>query len=348
MGGEVDYLDFYQFMHRKDIIQKFTNICCICQKDKNGYYYTTYSKGKKKLSNNSSTDMCVDRCFKRESNFIDEVYYKRIEKLGEFLCDQSENCYHFYHEGCKDKKVGCVFCYFGYSVQNAHTFCKMQYFNFTNVIKIRHYYRIKDLEKHFYKYRFELLQAAYNFIYESKNIDKEAKDTYMDKRYLERNLNDKCLIKYGPHVKTEEIALSEYDNWKKKYEDKLDQLKEAREARKKKEIQEEEEDEDNDEQEEEYEERKNKHKSSNSEHHEMKVRVSFCINCYRGKCVMCGKRWGSDITVQAHESCNKNYRQNSLCGKCKKKCKPADYFYGCWCSDCNHKYYDKCYFCLQK
>ena len=71
-------------------------------------------------------------------------------------------------------------------------FCKMREEDFIKVIKIRdHYYRINNLEGYFYYYRFELLRAAYDFIHDSKKIDKDSKEPYLKKRYLEKKIRRK-------------------------------------------------------------------------------------------------------------------------------------------------------------
>ena len=353
MGGEVDYKDFYNFMHKKDLMKKFTTICCICQKDKNNVYYTAYSNGKKNLTNNTNYDYCFDFSIKRENNFIYEINSKSIDKLGDFLFNTENNCYHFYHENCKNKKIGCPFCYFGYTILNANIFCKMTESDFTLVIKkYKFINNINYMKKYFYRYKYELLNSAYSFIDNSKNIEQNAKESYNEKHNLEKYLKKKKMIKYDYNEETQEIALSEVNEWNNKLDEKLAKEREEKESRRK-EIQDDDEDnddhEENDEQEE-NEKRENNLNSSDSNKHEFMVNVWFCINCCRKKCVLCGAKWGNNHSVFAHESCNKNYRSNRLCGKCNKKCKPADYFTGGMCSNCYFKHYKhyKCYFCSMK
>ena len=233
MGGEVDYKDFYKFMHGNDMMKKFTNICCICQKDGSNVYYTTYSKGKKNLSNNSSYNYCFDKSFKRELKFVDEINHKGIDKLGDFLYNNENNCYHFYHENCKNKKIGCVFCHFGYNILNAHMFCKMREKDFTEVIKnYKNINKIARFKNFFDYYGHALINSAYSFIDKSNKFKEDAKDCYREKQKLENNLSKKCMIKYRYYGPIEEIALSEMDDWKIKLENKLAKEREEKESRK--------------------------------------------------------------------------------------------------------------------
>ena len=346
MGGEVDYKDFYKFMHDKDMLKKFTIFCCICQKSEKNEYYTTYKNGGKKLYQNYKYDYIFDMCIKRESYF--KYGLQNYDKLEEFLYKDQDKCYHFYHDGCFNKKIGCVFCKMGYSLQNAHMFCKMRESDFTEVIKkYKSLKKIDYIKKYFYLYRFKLLESAYSFIYNNEGIDKSLKDKYMDKQNFERDLRRKSLIKYGSHEPTEEIAFSEIENWKSKYDKILIKEREQLDARRKKELEEEEDNDDNDDQEE-YEERENNYKSLDTTKHEVLENVRFCNDCRKGKCVICGRRGPQEHAVRAHGSCHKKYRQKFLCGKCNKKCKSSDHFYGYCCLNCWSKYDRKCYFCQIK
>lgn len=109
MGNDLESTvrDFIQFVERtqENFVFKSINFCPICFKDDKGFSFREYGKNKinQKREEESLKKNC-DYLKKVKKDFFEKVKNQEIDNIYDFLKDEESNkCFHFYHEECKKK-----------------------------------------------------------------------------------------------------------------------------------------------------------------------------------------------------------------------------------------------------
>ena len=169
--------------NHKDLIFKDINFCPLCFKDAEGIPYTQYNEDKinQKRQQEPFKQTC-DYLEKVSKDFFEKIKTYEIDNVYDFLKDEESNkCFHFYHEECKKQKKmkTCRLCENGVTVRNHYMFLDksgldydMQLSHihrkeFTHDVKLKR----KDIKK---KFHFHL---KFN-----KEIPEEVRNKY-EKRY---------------------------------------------------------------------------------------------------------------------------------------------------------------------
>ena len=305
---------FYKFMNDS---YKFEKICCVCLTDENNVYFedTTIEKD----YNNNYSDW--------KTNLFSQIEKEEISSIKEYISRRKE-CKHFYHKSCKPPS--CLFCKYGFSIENAYNFCLMSESDFKQII----YHYIKKSQIKSINYKNELLDAVYNSINYSNDISYTKKEKIKEKQLLESKFKES-------KFKNEDFEIPLNDSlseWNNKYNELLE-TKERKKNRAKKEIKESD-----------YYRDDSPPKSSSSQKKESILFVQVCQNCSK-RCFICGKQGLFGGRVKAHSSCfNEETRKKRLCEKCKVRM-GAYHHNATYCPNCGNGItysFTICYFCRGK
>ena len=119
------FISFVEKNH-KDLIFKDIAFCPLCFKDAEGIPYTQYNEDKinQKRQQEPFKQTC-DYLEKVSKDFFEKIKTYEIDNVYDFLKDEESNkCFHFYHEECKKQKKmkTCRLCENGVTVRNHYMF----------------------------------------------------------------------------------------------------------------------------------------------------------------------------------------------------------------------------------
>lgn len=119
------FISFVEKTH-KDLIFKSITFCPLCFKDAEGIPYTQYNQDKinQKREQEPYKQTC-DYLEKVSKDFFEKIKTYEIDNVYDFLKDEESNkCFHFYHEECKKQKKmkTCLLCKNGVTVRNQYMF----------------------------------------------------------------------------------------------------------------------------------------------------------------------------------------------------------------------------------
>lgn len=318
--------NFYEFMNAP---YKYEKICCICFCDENNVLFD-----KSKIEEEYN-----DVIFHYEYNNWKTELFSKIENdtlssIKDYIFQKGKNnCKHFYHETCKGTNFECLFCKYGFSIENAYNFGLMKKEDLRHIIE--YYKKIVDRIIYVIDYTSELLKNVYDSIYESSKISDEKKNKIKELKILENKFIEKNFKK-----KDFEIPLTDsVTDWKDKYNQLIEEKRQKNNRMKEKNN---------------YSENtsSNSSYSSSDSKYKPSMAIQVCEYCSKS-CFFCGKKGRNQGSiVRVHQSCNdKDNIKRKICGKCGEKIKNGSSRDATYCTNCHLKGKYKiqtCHFCKEK
>ena len=306
--------DFTDFVERtqENLVFKSINFCPVCFKDDEGISFREYGKDKinQKREEESLKKIC-DYLKQVKKDFFEKIKTYEIDNFYDFLKDEESNkCFHFYHEECKKKKhiKACPLCKNGITVRNHFMFLNGYGNDFRLQLKKMH--GLEDTEFIQGLGEKKLKKDLLYKINTLKNIPEEVRNKYRKRYEMEKF--------YG-----KVIHWSEYEEKEASYpKDKEEKEEAKKEAREKK----------------------------YAKIAEKRQAVQFCPDCCKGCGICGKKSDSTfHQGVFAHPSCNERYKKNRLCGSCGVKTEIGGSFQGHVCGSCAHTVSSfHCFFCRDK